>query len=195
MKFRNSDSFLQVYATCKIILDFKTLKKDINNFSALFLFSKSKNTSLHRFNFSFPYFSFQSEQITKSGPPQRPRFPLSPRGGPRPLRPPFGFGPRPRGPPPHLMRPPSVRLNLPTQSQSVSPSTAVVASSGDPLTKPLPPPNPSLSTLNHVTLNKASNPATQSSLVHNRPEETMDASFNVSGSEPIKQLMVIRLDI
>lgn len=93
------------------------------------------------------------------------------------------------------MRPPSVRLNLPTQSQSVSPSTAVVASSGDPLTKPPPPPNPSLSTLNPVTLNKASNPATQSSLVHNRPEETMDASFNVSGSEPIKQLMVIRLDI
>ena len=93
------------------------------------------------------------------------------------------------------MRPPSVRLNLPTQSQSVSPSTAVVASSGDPLTKPPPSPGPSLSTLNPVTLNKASNPATQSSLVLNRPEETMDASFNVSGSEPIKQLMVIRLDI
>ena len=89
------------------------------------------------------------------------------------------------------MRPPSVRLNLPTQSQSVSPSTAVVASSGDPLTKPPPSPSPSLSTLNPVTLN----PATQSSLVLNRPEETMDASFNVSGSEPIKQLMVIRLDI
>ena len=111
-------------------------------FQLYFFFLKSKITSLHRLNFSFSYFSFQSEQITKSGPPQRPRFPLSPRGGPRPLRPPFGFGPRPRGPPPHLMRPPSVRLNLPTQSQSVSPSTAVVASSGDPLTKPPPSPSP-----------------------------------------------------
>ena len=100
------------------------------------------------------------------------------------------------------MRPPSVRLNLPTQSQSVSPSTVAVtvaAASGDPLTKPPPSPiSPSLSTSNLITLNKTSNPATQSSLlVHNRPEETMmDAPvFNVSGSEPIKQLMVIRLDI
>ena len=99
------------------------------------------------------------------------------------------------------MRPPSVRLNLPTQSQSVSPSTVAVtvAASGDPLTKhPPPPPSPSLSTSNLITLNRTSNPATtqSSSLVHNRPEETlMDAPFNVSGSEPIKQLMVIRLDI
>ena len=172
----------------------------ITIFQLYFFFLKSKITSLHRFNFSFSYFSFQSEQITKSGPPQRPRFPLSPRGGPRPLRPPFGFGPRPRGPPPHLMRPPSVRLNLPTQSQSVSPSTVAVtvAASGDPLTKPPPPISPSLSASNLITLNRTSNPATtqSSSLVHNRPEETlMDAPFNVSGSEPIKQLMVIRLDI
>ena len=148
----------------------------------------------HRFNFSFSYFLFQSEQITKSGPPQRPRFPLSPRGGPRPLRPPFGFGSRPRGPPPHLMRPPSVRLNLPSQSQSVSPSTTVVASSGDPLTQqPLPTSSPA--TLNPETLNRTSKPTTQPMLVHNHPEETKDASFNVSGSEPVKQLMVIFLDI
>ena len=46
---------------------------------------------------------------------------------------PFGFGPRLRGAPPaHLMRPPSIRLNQPTQIQSVS-QPVVVATCGYPM--------------------------------------------------------------
>lgn len=49
---------------------------------------------------------------------------------------PFGFGPRLRGgPPAHLIRPPSIRLNHPSQNQSVS-EPVVVAACGDPRTGP-----------------------------------------------------------
>ena len=116
-------------------------------------------------------------------PPHRLRFPLSPRGGPRPLRPPLGLGLRARGisPPSHLMRPPSIRLNLPHaqlqiqgQGQGISqgqPSVShpmVIAPSLGPALSPQP-------------------------MIAPSPGQSRDAStHSVSGSEQRK--LVIKLD-
>ena len=117
---------------------------------------------------------------------------MSPRGGPRPIRPP-GLGLRPRGPlPPHLLRlqTPSIRLNQPSQSQPVSES-AVVAVSGEPRTtlkttlKSEPASKP------QTSQPQPDKPLLASKLTCDRPEESKDATVNVSGSESKTELLVI----
>ena len=116
-------------------------------------------------------------------PPHRLRFPLSPRGGPRPVRPPLGLGLRARGisPPAHLMRPPSIRLNLPhAQLQSQGQGQGI--SQGQPsVSHPMviaPSLGPALSPQPMIALS---------------PGQSRDAStHSVSGSEQRK--LVIKLD-
>ena len=139
--------------------------------------------------------------------PQRLRFPLSPRGGPRPLRPP-GLGLRPRGlPPSHLIRPPSIRLNLTTmnttttnttsQNQPVSESAKVNHVVSSEPRQPLSSTQPLVT----VTASQTSKPQTSSISQNNKPllapivscdtQEPKDASVNVSDSENKKMLLVI----
>ena len=138
--------------------------------------------------------------------PQRLRFPLSPRGGPRPLRPP-GLGLRPRGlPPSHLIRPPSIRLNLSTtnttttttsQNQPVSESAKVNHVVSSEPSQPLSSTQPLVT----VTASQTSKPQTSSTSQNNKPllapivscdtQEPKDASVNVSDSENKKMLLVI----
>ena len=116
-------------------------------------------------------------------PPHRLRFPLSPRGGPRPVRPPLGLGLRARGisPPAHLMRPPSIRLNLPhAQLQSQGQGQGI--SQGQP------------SVSHPMVIAPSLGPAlSPQPLIAPSPGQSRDAStHSVSGSEQRK--LVIKLD-